>query len=208
MQPEQTQLADQPSALPIPDEQARRAGYYSILAALLREAPGDNVLEFVAQLDADNDSAREELVLALSSLSLAARHSSTSSLNDEYHNLFIGLGRGELVPYGSWYQTGFLMEKPLGLLRSDLAHLGFQRSDNVHEPEDHVAALFEVMAMLIHDAVAVDTQRRFFNAHLGNWAGTFFDDLAAAQSAVFYRSIARLGKAFLDLESRYLSLLD
>ncbi len=84
-------------------------------------------------------------------LSLAAEHSSTESLRDEYHALFIGLGRGELVPYGSWYQTGFLMEKPLGLLRADLARLGFERAEEVHEPEDHVAALCEVMALLIQD---------------------------------------------------------
>jgi len=205
---EQTRLADQLTPAAIPEEQARRAGYYSILAALLRESPRDEALAFVTQLDEGTASVQVELVLALSSLSLAARHSSRDSLDREYHALFIGLGRGELVPYGSWYQTGFLMEKPLGLLRTDLSRLGFERSEEVHEPEDHVAALCEVMAMLIQEAVPVDTQRQFFNSHVGNWVDTFFDDLADAQSAVFYKSVARLGKAFLSLETRYLSLSD
>jgi len=206
-----TQIPQQhmaPTDAPIPEEQARRAGMYSVLAALLRDAPGEDVLEFVAQLEADSEDHKTELVLALNMLSLASRHSTVASLRDEYHALFIGLGRGELVPYGSWYQTGFLMEKPLGLLRADLAQLGYERSDQVHEPEDHIAALCEVMAMLIQEDVPVDHQRRFFNSHVGNWADAFFSDLSEARSAVFYKSVARLGGAFMSVEARYLSLLD
>lgn len=194
--------------IPIAEEQARRAGMYSVLAALLRDAPGKDVLDFVAQLETDAEADKSELPLALTMLALASRHSSAESLRDEYHALFIGLGRGELVPYGSWYQTGFLMEKPLGLLRADLARLGFERNEDVHEPEDHIAALCEVMALLIQDQVPIEQQTRFFNSHIGNWAETFFTDLAEAQSSVFYKSVARFGASFLSLEGRYLSLLD
>lgn len=208
MPQEQMGLADQNAPTAISEEQARRAGTYSVLAALLRDLPSAEVLDFVARLEADAEASKSELVLSLTMLSLASRHSSIESLHEEYHALFIGLGRGELVPYGSWYQTGFLMEKPLGLLRADLARLGFERSDDVHEPEDHIAALCEVMAMLIQDEVPIDLQRQFFNSHIGNWAESFFNDLADARSAVFYRSVARLGSAFLSLEARYLSLLD
>lgn len=190
------------------DEQARRAALYSLLAALLRDAPGDETLEYTRRLDADATGDKSELAVALGTLALAARHSSVDSLRDEHHALFIGLGRGELVPYGSWYQTGFLMEKPLGLLRADLRALGFERNDEVREPEDHIAALCEVMALLIQDSVALEVQRRFFNQHIGSWATDFFNDLAGARAAVFYKSVARLGKAVSSLESRYLSLLD
>lgn len=189
-------------------EQARRAGIYSVIAALLRSAPGKDVLDFVAALESDAKAHKSELALALNMLSLASRHSSVESLRDEYHDLFIGLGRGELVPYGSWYQTGFLMEKPLGMLRADLARLGFARADAVHEPEDHIAALCEVMAMLIRDETPLQGQKRFFDSHVGNWAPVFFDDLATARAAVFYKSVARFGSAFLSIETRYLSLLD
>jgi len=205
----------EPSGLPaqnaeaaIPEEQARRAGTYSMLAALLRDPPGPEVLEFAAQLEADAEDKKNDLALSFTMLSLAARHSEAETLRDEYHALFIGLGRGELVPYGSWYQTGFLMEKPLGLLRADLAQLGYERSDQVREPEDHIAALCEVMAMLIQEEVAIEHQRHFFNSHVGNWADTFFGELSEARSAVFYKSVARLGGAFVSLEARYLSLLD
>lgn len=196
------------TAAPLAEEQARRAGMYSVLAALLRDVPGEEVLDFVARLQADEEAGKSELALALNMLSLASRHSSAESLRDEYHALFIGLGRGELVPYGSWYQTGFLMEKPLALLRADLARLGFERSDDVREPEDHIAALCEVMAMLIQEGVEIERQIQFFNTHIGNWADAFFRDLGEARSAVFYKSVARFGTAFLSLDARYLSLLD
>ena len=44
-------------------------------------------------------------------------------------NLFIGLGRGELLPYGSSYLTGFLHERPLARLRADLGPLGIERAE-------------------------------------------------------------------------------
>ena len=189
-------------------EQARRAGIYNLLAALLRDYPGPTTLEYAAQLSTDAGENKTDLAVAFSSLSLAARHTDAAALRDEFNALFIGLGRGELVPYGSWYQTGFLMEKPLGQLRGDLAALGFERDDGVREPEDHIAALCEVMAFLITDNTPIETQRRFFENHLGNWANGFFDDLGGADNAVFYRSVARLGSAFLAIEARYLTLFD
>ncbi len=188
------------------DEQARRAGMYSMLAALLRAAPDDPTLSFFAALAADAKTDSSELALALDMLALAARHSDTAALRDEYHQLFIGLGRGEIVPYGSWYQTGFLMEKPLSLLRADLAELGFERDPDVCEPEDHIAALCEVMAMLIQEGADLERQQQFFDAHIDTWADAFFNDLSEARSAVFYRSAARFGRAFIGLESSYLSL--
>ncbi len=208
MPQQQTAPSDPSTCAALSEEQARRAGTYSILAALLRESPGAELLEFTTRLAADAEEQESELALALTMLSLAARHSQPEELRDEYHVLFIGLGRGELMPFGSWYQTGFLMEKPLGMLRGDLARLGFERAAGVHEPEDHIAALCEVMAMLIREGLPTEGQRNFFNSHVGNWAQNFFSDLATARSAVFYKSVARLGAAFMQLESRYLSLLD
>lgn len=204
---------DQPPAVAnnvsMPDvAQQRRAGLYQLLGALLREPPSEQVIDYVRQLEGESDDRGSELGTAFSTISLAARHSDRTALRHEYHALFIGLGRGELVPYGSWYQTGFLMEKPLGQLREDLARLGFERAEDVHEPEDHIAALCEVMAYLISDGSPTDVQRHFFDSHLGNWAPAFFADLVNAQAAVFYKSVARLGSAFIALERRYLSLND
>jgi TorA maturation chaperone TorD len=206
--PQQTPQAPRSSADPLAEEQARRASLYGLLAALLRDVPDDRVLDYTRQLEADDPKDKGELAVALGTLALAARHSSLASVREEYHRLFIGLGRGELVPFGSWYQTGFLMERPLALLRADLRQLGFERAEDVHEPEDHIAALCEVMSLLIQDGTEVQVQRQFFDSHIGNWAGAFFADLAQADSAVLYRSVARLGIVFLSLEATYLSLLD
>ncbi len=212
MNPQMPQTTLDPGADVLPsalsEEQARRAALYGLLAALLRSAPEEPVLNYARQLEADATGKKSELPLALSTLALAARHSAVEALRDEYHALFIGLGRGELVPYGSWYQTGFLMEKPLGLLRADLRHLGFERSNDIREPEDHIAALCEVMSLLILDGAPLAQQRQFYDNHIGSWAGDFFADLAGAHAAVFYKSVARLGTAFVSLETRYLSLLD
>ena len=98
------------------------------------------------------------------------------------------------------------MEKPLGDLRDDLDRLGFEREVEVHEPEDHVAALCEVMAMLIQDGSSIDTQRGFFATHINSWFQQFFTEMSAASNAVFYKAVSRFGAAFLEIEKRYLSV--
>ncbi len=186
-------------------ENRHRAAAYSMLAALLRSPPVQDVLNAVAGL-ADAVEDRDDLAVAMSMLGLSARAARPVEVDDEFHALFIGIGRGELVPYGSWYLTGFLMEKPLGVLREDLAAIGYQRTDGTCEPEDHVAALCEVMALMISDECSLDQQNRFFDRHIASWISRFFRDLADAKSAVFYRSVARFGAAFFDFEKQYLAM--
>jgi TorA maturation chaperone TorD len=186
-------------------EQRYRAGAYGLLAALLRSPPDAQLLAQVAEFAAV-DANTDDLALAMSMLGLAAKSCSSRQIDDEFHDLFIGLGRGELVPYGSWYLTGFLMEKPLSSLRDDLARLGFERSGGTTEPEDHVAALCEVMVMLISEEADETPQKEFFEAHIGSWFARFFSDLSAAQSAVFYKAVGRFGAMFTALEQRYLSM--
>jgi len=189
----------------LPEEQQQRAAFYGLIAAMLRSAPDREMLQRVAQLSAVT-GPQDELGLSMSMLGLAARSSTPEAVDDEFHDLFIGIGRGELMPYASWYLTGFLMEKPLGELRDHLSQLGFQRNPQVCEPEDHLAALCEVMAMLIQEDRPFDEISQFFEAHLATWCDRFFDDLCNADGAVFYRNLGRFGTAFLSLESRYFSM--
>lgn len=187
------------------EEQQCRVGAYGMLAQLLRTPPDQQTLSQISGL-AELPSKTDELALAMSMLGLSATTSRSETIDDEFHDLFIGMGRGELVPYGSWYQTGFLMERPLGRLRNDLNQLGFQRQQGVSEPEDHVAALCEVMAMLIQEAQPFPRQSEFFETHLASWLERFFTDLSEAKSAVFYRAVGRFGKAYIALEKRYLNM--
>jgi len=190
---------------PVEQEQQYRAAAYGMLAALLRDVPDAALMSQVAKFSGV-DEGGDEMALSMSLLGLAAERCSVESVNDEYHALFIGIGRGELLPYGSFYLTGFLMEKPLGDLRDDLDRLGYEREAEVHEPEDHVAALCEVMAMLIQDGSSIDTQRVFFVSHINSWFKQFFTEMSAADNAVFFKAVARFGAAFLEIEKRYLSV--
>jgi len=189
----------------VDQEQEYRAGAYSLLAALLRSVPDQAIIDPVRNLS-EFPQQGDDLSVSMHMLGLAARSCNQASIDDEYHNLFIGLGRGELVPYGSWYLTGFLMEKPLGLLRRDLSNLGFERNPDTHEPEDHVAALCEVMSLLIEEGREHDEQRQFFETHIGSWMEQFFTDLSQAKTAVFYRAVGRFGYAFIEFEKQYMSM--
>ena len=189
---------------PITQEQQYRSAAYGMLAALLRSAPDKMLMNQVSGFSKVDDGG-DEMTVSMSLLGLAAENCPEPTIATEFHDLFIGLGRGELLPYGSYYLTGFLMEKPLGDLRDDLDRLGFEREADVHEPEDHIAALCEVMVMLIQEGCSVATQQDFFTKHIDSWGQQFFADLAVAKNAVFYRAVARFGAAFMNLEKRYLA---
>ena len=172
------------------DEQRYRAGADSRLAALLRAAPEQFLLDHLLEISPQDDAEPDALAEAMSVLATTARSQDPQQLEEEYNALFIGIGKGEVVPYGSWYMTGFLMEQPLSDLRDDLRALGFERSADTHEPEDHVAAIFEVFSVMISDASSLSEQQRFFETHMKPWLERFFTDLGNARSAKFYKSVA------------------
>ena len=186
---------------PIAPEEAHRADLYDFLAGLLAKPPSAARLEQLACLETDDS----EIGQAISALKRLAQGLDAQSIDREFHALFIGIGRGELLPYGSYYLTGFLNEKPLALLREDMARLKMARTDTVYEPEDNIASLCEMMAGLIRgrfDApVDIATQKKFFDKHIGPWAGHFFSDLERAEYAVFYAPVGTLGRLFTDIEA-------
>jgi len=187
-------------------EQALRADCYLFLAGLLSAAPSQSQL--LALQSMGDDSARGALAAAWRSLSAAAQTIDEPSVGEEFFDLFIGLGRGELVPFGSWYITGFLQEQPLADLRDTLQALSLTRVEASGNTEDHIAQQFAVMSMLIAnpEEYSSDQQQAFFNQHLAPWSERFFADLQTAKSAVFYRSVGELGAAFCDFEKQYLSM--
>lgn len=206
------ELKNTHSAPDIAAEQARydalRAANYALIGTLLARPPADALLDELGGLEAEG-AGDGKLEAAWQALALAAQKADAQAVAEEYQTLFIGLGRGELVPYGSWYLTGFLMEAPLDDLRDDLARLGIVRQEGISEPEDHIGALCEVMSLLVADperTVDYATQRRFYNTHMGPYLERFWSDLDAAESAHFYRAVSRLGAAFTELETKYFSL--
>lgn len=183
-----------------------RAHTYGLLAALLAHPPVQELVDMLAAIEEPAEEV-DEIATAWRMLKLAAQRSEVPALDDEFHDLFIGVGRGELVPYGSWYLTGYLMDRPLAELRGDLEALGIERSEDTNEPEDHAAALCETMALLItSEDTGLEHEQRFFAQHMEPWLGVFFRDMQTANAACFYRAVGRLGQAFVELESRYLAM--
>jgi TorA maturation chaperone TorD len=188
----------------IDEVDAARAREYALLATLLARAPDQALLDRIAGLHGD----ASPLGLAHVALAEAARQSSAEEVEREYFDLFIGLGRGELLPYGSYYLTGFLHERPLARLRADMRMLGLERAEGLSEPEDHAAILCEIMAVLIggESAATLARQRHFFEKHLAPWVGRFFADLETAEHAEFYRPVATLGRLLIEIETEAFAL--
>lgn len=183
---------------------ALRAQNYRVLAVLLRRAVAQEQLAQLRGLAVDQ-APKSDLSVAWQLLKQAAERYDSDAISREYFDVFIGVGRGELVPFGSWYMTGFLMEKPLALLRSDLADLGIERDVDERESEDHIANLCDAMALLLEnpDQFSETRNQAFFDAHLAPWTERFFADLQEAKSAHFYRAVGHLGEAFMRFEKQY-----
>ncbi|MDP5083984.1 MAG: molecular chaperone TorD family protein [Yoonia sp.] len=186
-----------------------RAQQWSLIAALLVAPPDRDMLDLLSSLTGDDTALGQ----AYRILAETAGSADVDDIAREYFELFVGVGRGELLPYASFYLTGFLNERPLADLRRDLAMMGVERAAGRFEPEDHIASIAEVMAGLAagnFDASVLGCgaagEAGFFARHLEPWAAQFFDDLAVAPSARFYRSVAEVGRIFTDIEIRAFAL--
>ena len=183
---------------------AARAQEYALLAVLLMRAPDTRLLSNLAKLRGD----ASPLGLAHVALSEAADRASAENVEREFFDLFIGIGRGELLPYGSYYLTGFLNERPLARLREDLAAIGVERAEGMVEPEDHAGILCEIMSGLASRRLPAppDADRLIFEKHMAPWIGRFFSDLENAEAAEFYRRVGTLGRVFMDIEAEAFDL--
>ncbi|NNE52287.1 MAG: molecular chaperone TorD family protein [Sulfitobacter sp.] len=181
-------------------EDRLRADLYNFLGLMLSGPPDQMLLDQCAGLSGDET----ELGQAIAALARVAKASKPRRVQSEFNALFIGVGRGELLPYASYYLTGFLNEKPLAQLRTDMVAQGMTRSENVFEPEDNIASLMEMMAAMIvgrfRDPAPLEAQKAFFNKHIAPWAGHFFADLEAARNSVLYASLGSVGNAFIEIE--------
>jgi TorA maturation chaperone TorD len=190
----------------VDDVDIARMEEYALLSALLMRPPDARLLRDISAIRTDST----QLGRAHAALAQAAQTTNPERLEREYFNLFIGLGRGELLPYGSYYLTGFLHERPLARLRGDLADIGVVRTEQHCEPEDHIAILCEVMARLAGGRFEAPegSEQRIFERHLAPWAGRFFADLEAAPGAQFYSHVGRVGRLFMEIETEAFALSD
>jgi len=188
----------------VDDVNRARALEYALLARLLRQPPSSALLKQITQLR----GGETQLDAAHAALAEAANVAETSVVEREYFDLFIGIGRGELLPYASYYLTGFLHERPLARLRRDLARFGIARADDVSDPEDHAGILCEVMAGLAIGELpgSEEAGRTIFENHMAPWIGRFFADLENAETAEFYRRVGTVGRVFVEIENEAFAL--
>ena len=193
----------------ITEEDQIRANTYRLLGTLMAKPPAQDIVDLLRQIEVDEAEQDSAMAVAWKTLSLAASRTTVDALDDEYHALFIGVGRGEVVPYGSWYLTGFMMERPLAQLRQDLKRFGLERAEETKEPEDHAGALCETMSLLIESpkAISPHVQKGFFDDHVSPWMGKFFEDLQKAEAANFYSAVGALGEQFIAVDRQYLDML-
>jgi TorA maturation chaperone TorD len=177
-----------------------RAGEYALLSNLLLRSPDSQLLAQVSHLGGDGSP----LGLAHTALAQAAARADAQSVAREYFKLFVGVGRGELLPYASYYLTGFLHGRPLANIRRALEEIRVERVDRQTEPEDHAGILLEIMSGLAGGTISAPTgtERELFGEHLAPWIERFFAELEHAESADFYAHVGRLGLTFVSLEAQ------
>lgn len=196
---------------PTLDEETARAELYGLLAALYYAPPPTELLAQLRLAVTEAPAAGAYLEEPWRMLVGTAQALSDEAIQQEHQALFGGIGKPEVDLFASFYLSGFLNEKPLAALRSELARLGLTRDEATPETEDHLAFLCEVMRFLIAgDDVAVANlteQRRFFGEQLQPWVAALCDALAQHPGARFYAALAELTRAFMAVEAQGFDLL-
>jgi TorA maturation chaperone TorD len=193
------------------DEETARSELYGVLAGVLYASPAIELIEQIRAAATDTPAAGAFLEEPWRNFVGVARSMTDQAIRDEYEALFGGMSKPEVYLYGSHYLSGFLNEKPLARLRTDLNSLGLERSDLMSDTEDHFAYLCEVMRYLIAgDDVAVANltrQREFFSTHMQPWVSLMCDDIQNNNKAHFYASLAELIRAFMGIEAQGFDML-
>ena len=193
------------------DEETARAEVYGLLAQLYYAAPTPQTLAALRVAVTEAPAPGGFLEEPWRDLVGAARAMSDEAVAAEYEALFGGVSKPEVYLFGSHYLSGFLNEKPLARLRTELATLGLARDEGMPETEDHIAYLCEVMRYLIAgDDVAVanlSRQSEFFAAHVQPWVTALCDAIAAHPRARFYAALAEFTRAFVSVEAQGFDML-
>lgn len=203
-----------PPLSPLPQEDQARADLYALLSRLLIAAPDAALLADLAA--ADSIASRQDdhpLDIAWEKLILTAAVMDAYTVADEFNALFISAGTPQINPYASHYLSGFLNQKPLAALRTELSDLGLARLAGVGEMEDHLAALCDAMRLMIVGVPggkrhSLDRQKQFFATHIASWSERCFDDIRATTEANFYRQVANFMQAFFAVEAQAFEMED
>lgn len=190
-----------------PPEEAARANFYGLLARLFYAPPDTALLRTLAAAD-ELEAEDGGIALAWRELSKAAAEADPEALREEYEAAFIGVGKAPITLYTSAYSMRYTNEAPLAQLREQLSRLGLARRGESPEPEDHIAALFEVMRHLIAEqSRPLEEQRQFFERWIWPAAQPLCDAITKSELTPHYRPVAKFARAFLELEHSAFEML-
>ncbi len=204
-----------PAPLEIPSkaspEDRARANFYALLSRLFYAAPDSGLLQAIARAEeivSEGDNVG--LGAAWRSLREASAAAEVAATQQEFDDLFVGIGKAAITPFASHYLTETGREKVLVRLRDDLDDFGLTRRPDAAEPEDHLAGLLDAMRFLIlsegrDDALQI--QQRFFQRYLEPCYAGLCDAITLARGGNYYRQVARFAKAFLDVESQAIAMI-
>jgi TorA maturation chaperone TorD len=211
--------SDQPEIELDAEEQAR-ANFYALLARLFYAPPDDRFLRNIATSDDDEqpsgtagslDTAgtiepavspdATSLDTTWRNLVSAAASADQAEVADEYNSLFVGSGRSDISLYVGAYTARSSVDTKLVALREFLTAHGIQRQAAVHEPEDHLAMLFEVMRYLINQQPEnIEEQKFFFDSFVWSGGTALCNAITMHAGASFFTHVAAFAKSFLLVE--------
>jgi TorA maturation chaperone TorD len=196
---------------PLAAEEAARADFYALLSRLFQSPPDGALLKALAGAAPIAAEGDRRLAQAWQDLVDASSAMDAEAALDEYDALYGGVGKSPVSLYAGFYAGAAAIDHPRVRIRGDLAGLGLAPRDAATEPEDHFAALFDAMRVLVaggagRGPATVPEQRRFFESHLAPAFDGFLKATSRAPQANYYRRVAALAAAFLAIESESFQL--
>lgn len=191
----------------LPPEEVARASFYGLLARLFYAPPDAQLLEAIA--GADGIEAEDGgIAAAWQGLARAAAKADPEAVRDEYDTAFVGTGKAPVTLYSCAYTIRYSNEAPLAELRGELAALGLARREGACEPEDHIAALCDMMRHLIAEQKRdLAAQSRFFHRWIRPAVEPLCNAIDRDANIVFYKHVGQFAKAFFLVEQSAFEML-
>lgn len=192
-------------------EDLARAQFYALLGRLYARGPDAELLAALAASEPWTVDADSPLAFAWNRLLLASGAMDAAAADQEYTELFIGVGRSNVDLHASHWVTEPTSERPLVAVRSHLARLGLARRDLTTMYEDHLSALCETMRLLIAgDALrkpeAIAVQREFFELRIAPWIFDCCDAICNCPLANYYQRVAEFTSLLMAVERDSLAI--
>jgi TorA maturation chaperone TorD len=187
------------------EEDQARADLYALLARLFYAGPDRALLDSLARHEDLFGADDQPLGRAWRALSRTARDADPEALRLEYDSIFVGVGKAQVTPYCSHYLTPTGRERIIVALRDQLREFNLVRTEDSHEPEDHIAVLCEVMRHLGRvgsGSYELSLQKAFFLRYIQPAYIQLTDEILGAAATQFYKDVARVMRVFFDIESQ------